>query len=536
MDSNVYVNPGRGKKLALALVVLTGLLAASIPADEIQRDRSEDDKIVSRSPLFINSSQEMGQMVKGRDPWQAVDISGVFVSRTGVWLTQKATINDPVGMSGGIEFIMGAGGLFWYSFPEEIGQAHTRGTKFGPGISQAQAIYSMGDITDPKAIIQFGLFPIKYNPDAVNLGEYLFRSGTYPGFLTTGSWNIINSAAYMGQGIRLHLSHLDHKITQDFTLFMERDNVPQFDFTPSYLVAANFDFIEFGAGISFNHFLPVKPSLLRPKLASNAYVSLESYPEIPTQVSGKDTLQYYHAAGPQKGLEKEFENLQQANGNNPFKEKWYTDTLTHATKTTKDDPLYLATPGAFVETDEFRYKRTTSYYTFQGIKLMARVSLDFKEIFPSTHFTPNDMRLYAEVAMLGVKNYPFYYENRLERIPVMVGFNVPTNRFLDILSVQAEYYRSRFGNNLDNFWKQGLPIWTLDKPEYPNRYNPKDFTRDDWKWSVLGKRHITKGVELYCQVATDHLRSLHYEGRFSYWPISQNPSQWYYMTRLEFGI
>ena len=123
----------------------------------------------------------------------------------------------------------------------------------------------------------------------------------------------------MGQGIRLHLSHLDHKITQDFTLFMERDNVPQFDFTPSYLVAANFDFIEFGAGISFNHFLPVKPSLLRPKLASNAYVSLESYPEIPTQVSGKDTLQYYHAAGPQKGLEKEFENLQQANGNNPFK-------------------------------------------------------------------------------------------------------------------------------------------------------------------------------------------------------------------------
>jgi hypothetical protein len=536
MDKNSHANTGRKAKTALTLIILSAWLANFIQADEVQRDRSEDDKQVSRSPLFISTSQEMGQMVKGRDPWEAVDISGEFVSRTGVWLTQKATINDPVGMNGGIEFIMGAGGLFWYSFPEEIGQAHTRGTKFGPGISQAQAIYKAGDITDPKTIIQFGLFPIKYNQDAVNLGEYLFRSGTYPGFLTTGSWNIINSAAYMGQGIRVHLSHFDHKITQDFTLFMERDYVPQFDFTPSYLVNADFDFLEFGAGVSFNHFLPVKPSLLKPKQASNAYVSLETFPEIPTQVTAGDTVQYFHPAGPQRGLEKEFENLQDANGNNPFKERYYTDTLTRTARTTRDDPLYLAAPGAFEETQEYRYKRSTSYYTFQGIKLMARVALDFKELFPSTHFTPHDLRFFAEVALLGVKDYPFYYENRLDRMPVMIGFNMPTYRFLDILSIQAEYYRSRFPNNLDNLWKQGLPIWTLDEPEYPNRYSPKDFQRDDWKWSVYGKRHITKGVDLFFQVATDHLRSLHYEGRFSYWPIAQNPTQWYYMTRLEFGI
>jgi hypothetical protein len=196
----------------------------------------------------------------------------------------------------------------------------------------------------------------------------------------------------------------------------------------------------------------------------------------------------------------------------------------------------LAAPGSFEETKEFRYKRTTSYYTFQGIKLMARAALDFKEFFPSTHFTPNDLRLYAEVALLGVKDYPFYYENKLERMPIMFGFNVPTFRFLDILSIQAEYYKSRFPNNLDNLWKQGLPVWTLDEPEYPTRYNPEKYTRDDWKWSIYGKRHVIKGVELFFQVATDHLRSLHYEGRFSYWPIAQNPSQWYYMTRLEFGI
>ncbi len=43
----------------------------------------------------------------------------------------------------------------------------------------------------------------------------------------------MNSAAYMAQGARLHWEVFDGALTQDFTLFMERDFAPMADISPS---------------------------------------------------------------------------------------------------------------------------------------------------------------------------------------------------------------------------------------------------------------------------------------------------------------
>jgi hypothetical protein len=43
--------------------------------------------------------------------------------------------------------------------------------------------YSFGDPDRPFLRLGAGIFPYKYNPDVRNLGEYLFRTGTYPGFM-----------------------------------------------------------------------------------------------------------------------------------------------------------------------------------------------------------------------------------------------------------------------------------------------------------------------------------------------------------------
>jgi hypothetical protein len=524
---------------------------------------AEPDLDIERSPLSIGTSIEMGQIIEGSDPFEQLQLRGDFVPRTGVWLTQAATINQRLDLK------MGVGGLFWYSWPEKENQTHMRGTKFGPGISLAQALYKFGDLENPIEI-QIGFFPYKYNPDAYNLGEYLFRCGTYPGFLFTGGWNIINSAAYMGQGIRVGISNFNGMLQHDFTLFMERDYVPQFDFTPSYVARLDLGFLELGAGISFNHFLPVKPSRLEPKHELNAYVRLDSFPEIPVdtlRLNG-DTIQYYHSAGPQEGLEKEFGNLKDANGIIPFKERiWYdalrpdTSVLELEVTTTamQDEKLWQdTTTGAYlaeasvpdtadprwIKTDidryqpggEYRYPRTTSYYSFKGIKLMGRISLRLQDILQLEFLGPKDLRIFAEAAVLGTKNYDFYYEDISRRIPVMFGITLPTFKLLDILAFQAEYYNSPFPNNIKNLWYNGVPIWTLPYPEYPERYDEEDYKGDNWKWSVYGSRSITAGINLFFQVASDHLRMLHYEARPSYWAVLQNPTDWYYMFRLELGI
>src|SRR5690606_37566794 len=130
---------------------------------------------------------------------------------------------------------MGVGGVFWYALPINPSDFTTRQTQFGPGISQAQARYAFGDVQDPAAMLQMGFFPYKYNADAKNLGEYLMRSGTYPGYVVTGGWNMLNSAGYMVQGARLNVPLWDGKFQSDFILAMERDLPPLFGITPAYV-------------------------------------------------------------------------------------------------------------------------------------------------------------------------------------------------------------------------------------------------------------------------------------------------------------
>ena len=65
---------------------------------------------------------------------------------------------------------------------------------------------------------------------------------------------------------------------------------------------------------------------------------------------------------------------------------------------------------------------------------MARVCFDFKKFFNTNIFGDQDLKLYCEAAILGVKDYKLYYNNLVQRIPVMVGFNVPAFKILDLIA------------------------------------------------------------------------------------------------------
>jgi hypothetical protein len=446
---------------------------------------------IDRKPLKIATGIEQGMIVHGRDEEYVTEYGEQqWLSRLGVWLNQEVVIRDR------LIFRMGVGGMFWYSFPEMEGQSHTLNTKFGPGVAQATGIYKLGNIDSPLFEFQFGYFPFKYNNEAQNLGEYLLRSGAYPGYIDGGSWNIIGDALYRCMGVRLSNYLLDKTIKQHVIVSMERDYPPMYDFALTYIGDASIGkAFDIGAGVCLTH-IPVKPKKTTPENVKNRYLgdrALSQKEGVSNMGLGVDTL--------------------------PEKE----------------------------------------YYTFTGVKLMGKVCIDPKVFFSADIFGAEDLKIFAEAAILGVKDYPFYYDDISKRIPIMFGFNIPTFKILDVFSVQIEYYGCEFENSLENLFMYQIPVWYVenydplshdDSTTYANNSMPDDYgtyreyyQNDNWKWSINLSRSFGKHFTVFAQFANDNMRHKYYNARPQYIPVTRGNSgpfqfftdDWYFVFRLNFG-
>jgi len=185
-------------------------------------------------------------------------------------------------------------------------------------------------------------------------------------------------------------------------------------------------------------------------------------------------------------------------------------------------------------------------YSRRAVNLMGRISYDFAEGLGLAGTGP--FKVYAEAAVLGVENKPVYYEDRTDRIPVMLGVHVPTFGLLDLLAVETEYLKNPNRNSdmiLTSHINTPLPgpsmaIPDLDQADYTRAlYAAKSVHRDDWKWSVHAIRSLVPGLQVKVQVANDHFR-LHRFGAtgpsLAPAPLTQNPSHWYYLARLQWGF
>jgi hypothetical protein len=441
---------------------LQGTIAAAIFAASAQAD-------LVRNPPKLGTSIDLGQIVAGEIWKEATPMGradGQVITRTGVFFTESAIYNDRLTIR------LTIGGLFWFALPEESG-AETRRVLFGPGVGEAQGSYAFGaDPLDPVATLQFGLFPHKYS-DAVNLGEYLYRSGAYPGYLVTGGWSYMNSSSYLAQGLRLTVPMLDGMLRHEFTMYMERDFEPAHDISPGYMITAKpTGFLELGAGAVWAHGLPLnRDKELTPKRLEN------SYSKSTGRASNQDTAAV-----------------------NPCRDGVTADC---------------------------------GYYTFKGVKLMGRASADLGTLLNVEAIPPGDFKLYTEVALLGVKDYPHFYDDKAERMPVLAGVNVPTFGVLDRLAFEGEYRRTRFPNTIGAALadQMPLPVGTTESPYlYPEK-------QTYWKWTAYAKREIIPGVTVYAQAANDHLR--HFATLFAlpaHRPSTERNEDWYYVARLEFGI
>jgi hypothetical protein len=191
--------------------------------------------------------------------------------------------------------------------------------------------------------------------------------------------------------------------------------------------------------------------------------------------------------------------------------------------------------------DTMSGKPDTQFYTFAGTKVMARMSFNPKQLFSGDGFGgilgEQDLKLYTEAALLGTDNYPrafkspVWYMNPLQRIPVMVGFNFPTFKLLDVLSLEAEWWGNPYPNSQQGIVIDGLPLpfaSGTDKIEDSLIYK-----HDNWKWSIYAKRTFARHYYVTIQAASDHMRTFALDWQRQDWEESlRGPSNWCYFVRL----
>jgi hypothetical protein len=150
-------------------------------------------------------------------------------------------------------------------------------------------------------------------------------------------------------------------------------------------------------------------------------------------------------------------------------------------------------------------------FTFRGVKLMAKLAFDFKRFIPFRIFGKNDLRLYGEVCLNGIEDYPIYdttnilypgFDDFTKRLPAMFGFNIPTCNILDRLSLELEYWESDFANAYTGVYLVGYA-----QPPDPVKYSESGHRRKrgtPWYWSIFAQKTLFDHLIFKLQFARDH--------------------------------
>ncbi len=383
---------------------------------------------------------------------------------------------------------IGMEGYVWYN-TIPIGLIHDYATMMEPQwsfyVHRADVEYFLGNSDNFKGELNVGYFPYKYDPEVRDLGEYMYRSGTYPGWLITQfDWTTARLAGIRFGCDLFKIWHNDLMATSETQFF------PYYDVSLSWIsnIKPLGKVLDIGAGVDLARVFPANDAYTTPKTVVN---------------------------------------LKQIKNTRPVV---VADTVN-------------GVPGTRIDTTA-----DSSFYTYSGTKLMGRLAFDFKGLLPksvSRIFGENDGKLYSEIAVLGLENQGVndpahgiiaYYDQLWQRIPIMFGFNVPTFKILDVLSLEAEYYRCPYPDDYGNQlrWSsptEGCPVPSSGIGDYLTSQT-NVYSRNFWKWSVYASKTFNKHFMLIVQAARDHSRTsssytLYADGEECF----VKNSQWYWAVK-----
>lgn len=354
-------------------------------------------------------------------------------------------------------------------------------------VREGQGIFSFIDSDDMHLDITFGYFPYKYHPEVRNLGEFLFRSGTYPLYLL----GEFDKPFARLTGLRTGFEYKSQDIFTakiDVLGLLERTLPPFNTISFASVASANFFTIfDIGAGIDFAHAIPMNDKFTKVEQdePSNKYI--------------KDSV------------------------------------LTDIYDPMTEPPTYLFT------TTDYEY----GYYDFKGIKLMLRATIDpvglwrEKASMLSDIVGDHGLKLYGEYAVIGTKNYPepastttpfstykrSGYTTVKERSPWMVGVSIPAWKILDVFAVEFERFPSYYADDYYTLSTHGIP----QPAELSGETYDSTVFVPRWNWSVYLKKNVTENFTIIAQFARDHQRAERHPGVLEfndYGVMAVKPDEW----------
>ena len=167
-------------------------------------------------------------------------------------------IND-IAVTERIRMVMNIEGQISFSYPQVLNPPESEAPRYLFFPQRAEGMYTLGDREKPYLQFGMGLFPYKFDPDATNLGEFIFRTGTYPVYL------ISNFNHCYGELLGLRVSStLFGSLRQDLMMTSETLMFPTQDYSLSYCVHYSpARCLDIGAGISFAHLFSIEGKLTK---------------------------------------------------------------------------------------------------------------------------------------------------------------------------------------------------------------------------------------------------------------------------------
>lgn len=421
------------------------------------------------SPLKAFANWEMTE-IESFVPDPASTMSGYpreISNASSVWLLEEAHLSDNARLYAGV------GGLYFFILPSKSNQ-YSIGQRSAFAFTDLHGEFDFWkqDEDHHGLRLKIGVFPFKYNENAKNLGEYMFRTYTYPTIIFTGGLTRVNSAGVQLNGIDANtkLGGFDN----DLLVTVKTDQTPSAALSLTEILSYSLGggIFKVGAGWQLDNFYD--PSKIG---------------------TGKYDVQQYN----------------------------YYYKLADGTYKAKKGQGSMAefVPGTDVAVDSGRL-------SFTGQKAMFQATLDIGKAINSPILSEKDLRLYFEAIVLGLENRPLYYQKRADRTAYAFGFNFPTFRLLDVLAAEAEYCSNPYPNDAGNA--------TLNLSPTPLPASFGKVKRDNVKWTVYASKTLVPGFSVTGQVANDHMRLVDYFGHTNDRDVMPEGKNWYWSLALGYAI
>ncbi len=194
---------------------------------------------------------------------------------------------------------------------------------------------------------------------------------------------------------------------------------------------------------------------------------------------------------------------------------------------------------------------------WQGIKIDARAIFDPKPLFGGMDFIEKEgLKIYAELAFLGLKDtlevdtsslgrflrqdttglydgLVFPDNSLLNRMPLMIGINIPTWKILDLLSVELEWFFSPYANDwLGKFADQETSARAPASLEQWDNY----INKDNFSWAIHVRKSIGK-FETRALFSRDHtIYRLSNVQNGNFEQTMKRPDDWHWQIQLRYNL